>query len=193
MLQIPTLLFAVLFSVYVPSRSMECLLPRGALPTVRDCQDLTDAIAYLARFPGENNPKTWGRRLPSTTDTQNLPKIYWIVGRGPTTCAVHVDVNADDVFAIDTFRLSTVGLAAERVVSRCLVGERKIGLEYPSGGQHVYAKLVRTDAPFFLDLLDDSDVQSVLLLNGRGVLHSATVNHMGAAGGASNGSLRNIP
>lgn len=70
------------------SHAMECLPPRGNLPTVRDCRDLTDAIAYLARLPGENNLKTWGRRLPSTPDTQKVPKIYWIVGRGPTTCAV---------------------------------------------------------------------------------------------------------
>lgn len=167
---------------------MECLLPPGALPIVRHCQDLTDAIAYLSRLPEENNLKTWGRRLPSTANSQKVPKIYWIVGRGPTTCAVHVDVNADDTFAVDTFRVKAVGLATERVVSRCLVGQRKIGLEYPSGGQHVYAKVVRTDSPFFLDFLGDANVERVPLLSGRGVLKSATISLTGGRGGAFNHS-----
>lgn len=167
---------------------MECLPPRGALPTVKDCRDLTNAILYLASLPGENNMKTWGRRLPSTPDTQKVPKIYWIVGRGPTTCAVHVDVNADDIFAVDTFRVSTVGMAAERIVDRCLVGEGQIGLEYPGVERYVYAKIVRTDAPLFFDLLGDSDVQSLPLLNGTGVLQSAAISLTGGIRRMSNSS-----
>ena len=89
--------------------------------------------------------KEWGRELPTTLDTQKVPKVFWISGRGPTTCAIHVDVDAYNPTAVDSFRFSDVASAAEEVIAQCLVRpNRKIGLAYPSGVDgHVYAK-VRT-------------------------------------------------
>ena len=124
----------------------------------------------------------------STEDTQNIPKVYWIGGRGPTTCAIHVDVNPEELLAVETFRVRSVGLAAERIVSRCLVRERKTGLDYPGTAEHVYARIVRTDAPFDIDLVENSDVQSVPLLNGTGILRSVTVSAGGVIGIGSNGT-----
>ena len=77
--------------------------------------------------------KAWGRRLPTTLETQKVPKVFWISGRGPTTCAIHVDVDAYDLFAVDDFRLSDVASAGEEVVAQCLSAKSKIGLAYPAG------------------------------------------------------------
>ena len=86
--------------------------------------------------------KVWGRELPTTTETQQVPKVFWIAGRGPTTCAIHVDVDAFSPFAVDSFRLSDVASAAEEVIAQCLVPQRKTGLAYPVVADgHVYAKV----------------------------------------------------
>ena len=86
--------------------------------------------------------RAWGRGLPTTADTQKVPKVFWISGRGPTTCAVHVDVDAYIPWAVDDFRLSDVAAAGEQVLAQCLMARNKIGLEYPAGlDGHVYAKV----------------------------------------------------
>ena len=86
--------------------------------------------------------KSWGRRLPTTLGTQKVPKVFWISGRGPTTCAIHVDVDSYDLFAIDDFRLVDVARAGEEVVAQCLSAKSKIGLAYPAGSDgHVHAKV----------------------------------------------------
>lgn len=87
---ISLLTVVVMYCIY-GALSTECFHARSALPIVHECQDLTQAIAYLSRLPNENNVKAWGRRLPTGPETQNVPKVYWIVGRGPKTCAVHVE------------------------------------------------------------------------------------------------------
>lgn len=85
------LVAVVLSTIYGVALSTECFHARSALPIIRECQELTDAIAYLSRLPNENNVKAWGRHLPTGPDTEKVPKVYWIVGRGPRTCAVHVE------------------------------------------------------------------------------------------------------
>ena len=86
--------------------------------------------------------KAWGRGLPTTLDTQKVPKIFWISGRGPSTCAIHVDVDAYDLFAVDDFRLADVASAGEQVVSQCLAAKSKVGLAYPAGADgYVHAKV----------------------------------------------------
>ena len=86
--------------------------------------------------------RAWGRGLPTTLDTQKVPKVFWISGRGPTTCAIHVDVDAYDTFAVDHFRLSDVASGAEDVIAQCLVPKSKVGLAYPAGPDgHVHAKV----------------------------------------------------
>ena len=126
------------------SRAAICTSPLGPLPTINDCQDIADAVSFLSRLPRENNMKAWGRGLPTTDDTQKVPKIFWISGRGPVTCAIHVDVDAYDLWAVDDFRLSDVASAAEEVIAQCLIPRRKVGLAYPAGVDGlVYAKVRR--------------------------------------------------
>ena len=127
------LLLSTSFTIYKLSRGAICITAPSLLPTVNDCNDLVDAISWLSRLPGENNMKAWGRRLPTTLDTQKVPKVFWISGRGPTTCAIHVDVDAYDLFAVDDFRLSDVASAGEEVVAQCLSAKSKVGLAYPAG------------------------------------------------------------
>ena len=166
-----------LSSLCTVAQCLRCISPPGALPTLPDCRDLTNAIAYVSRLPGENVRKSWGRRLPETPDTVNLPRVYWLSGRGPSTCAVHVDVSADDYLAVDEFRLRSVGVAAERVVAQCLLRLSQIGFSYPSPSHHVYAKIVRTDNPFLSELMRNSTVQSLHFPNMTNLLQSVSVSH----------------
>ena len=143
-LHFPFLVLFASFANFTLSRVAICTSARHLLPTISDCKDIAEAVSWLSRMPEENNMKAWGRRLPTTPDTQKVPKVFWISGRGPTTCAIHVDVDAYDTFAVDDFRLSDVALAAEDVIDQCLVAKSKIGLAYPAGADgHVHAK-VRT-------------------------------------------------
>lgn len=152
--------------------------PPGALPTLSDCRDLTNAIDYVSHLPGENVPRSWGRNRPETPETVRLPKVYWLGGRGPATCAVIVDVSADDYLAVDYFRLRSVGVAAERVVAQCLLRRNQIGLSYPGSGRRVFAKIVRKDSPFPPDLLRNSTVQSLQVPNMMNLLQSVSVSSL---------------
>lgn len=173
MLRCLLILLPLMFVPHVVSKGIRCTDAKGPLPTIKHCNELTEAIDMLSRLPGENNMRAWGRRLPTTDLTQNLPKVFWIAGRGPTTCAVHVDVDEDDYFAVDDFRVRSVGMAAGRVVAQCLVARGKIGLAYPGQG-HVYVRIVRTDTPFELNVVDPSRVQSLALPNSTDTLQIAT-------------------
>ena len=142
MFRFPLLLLSASFTIYTCSRAAICTSVRGALPTLKDCKDIAEAVSWVSRLPGENNMKAWGRRLPTTLDTEKVPKVFWISGRGPTTCAIHVDVDAYDTWAVDNFRLSDVASAAEEVISQCLVPKSKVGLAYPAGADGaVHAKV----------------------------------------------------
>ena len=136
------LLLSNLFTLYTVSQAAICVAARGLLPTIKDCEDLTTAITYLSRLPGENNVRAWGRRLPTTLETQKVPKVFWISGRGPSTCAISVDVDSYDLFAIDDFRLADVASAGDEVIAQCLSAKRKVGLAYPAGPDgHVHARV----------------------------------------------------
>ena len=130
--------------IYGLSQAVICTPARGLLPTISDCTDIVEAIKWLSRMQGENTMRAWGRGLPTTADTQKVPKVFWISGRGPTTCAVHVDVDAYDLWAVDDFRLSDVALAGEQVVAQCLRAKSKVGLAYPAGVDGlVHAKVMK--------------------------------------------------
>lgn len=169
----------LLSSLCTVAQCLRCMPPPGILPNLPDCRDLTNAIAYVSRLPGENVRKSWGRGLPETPDTVRLPKVYWLSDRGPTTCAVHVDVSADDYLAVDEFRLRSVGVAAERVVAQCLLRLSQIGLSYPSSSRHVYAKIIRTDSPLFpSEMLRSSTIQSLQFPNVTNLLQSVSVSFL---------------
>lgn len=128
--------------MYTYSQAAICTAARGLLPTISDCNELIEAITWLSRIPGENNMKAWGRRLPTSLDTQKVPKVFWISGRGPTTCAIHIDVDPYDLWAVDDFRLADVATVGEEVVAQCLSAKNKVGLAYPAGADgHVHAKV----------------------------------------------------
>lgn len=144
MFRFPLLLLYASFTIYTHSQAAICMDPRGPLPTIKDCEDIAEAVTYLSRLPGENDKKAWGRQLPTTPDTEKLPKVFWISGRGPITCAINVDVDGYDTLAVDDFRVSDVASAAKNVIAECLVPRRKVGLAYPAGADgHVHAR-VRT-------------------------------------------------
>ncbi len=159
MFRISLLLLSAWFSIYKLSQAAICTAARGPLPTVKDCTDLTDAIKWLSSLPNENNVKAWGRRLPTTLDTQKVPKVFWISGRGPTTCAVHVDVDSYDLWAVDNFTLSDVASAGQEVVAQCLSAKSKVGLAYPAGPDgEVHAKVRRRT-----DLFDWNSILDICL------------------------------
>ena len=63
----------------------------------------------------------------------------------PTTCGVHLDVEASEPWAVETFALLDVGQAAEAVVERCLLRRELVGWEAVGGGRRVQVRLVRVD------------------------------------------------
>ncbi len=86
-------------------------------------------------------------------------------------------MNPTNPFAVDSFRQRSVGLAAERVVDRCIIRQGLLGLDWPSPAERVYAKIVRTDAPGPLMSLGALEVQkNVSLPNTTSVLQVATGN-----------------
>lgn len=185
----------ILATLCPKSLEIECFHARSALPNISHCQELTNAIAWLSRMPGENNVRAWGRRLPTTAETQELPKVYFIDGPAiSTTCTVKVDVDRTDSFAVDSFRLSDVAAASARVVDECLVGQRLIGLDYPSEAGHVYVKIIRTDAPAELELPRKLEIQNLSLPNSASVLHIISGKIMVKQKGTprANGSLGQI-
>ena len=173
----------------------ECFRARSALPVLFHCQDLVDAIDHLARMPGENEVKAWGRRVPSTGPyTEHLPKVYYIQGQTLyTTCAVKVDVDRLDYFAVDSFRQSDVARSSGKVVDRCLLSQGMIGLDYPSVEGHVYVTIVRIDAPAVLEFSRIHHVQNISLPNSTSVLRIASGDAVINGGGVGhNGTSRKI-
>lgn len=163
--------FLLLALLLLFSQAIECFRALTALPVLYHCQDLIDAIVYLARQPGEDDVKAWGRRLPSTLYTQKVPKLYHILGPViQTTCAVKVDVDRDDFLASDDFRQSDVARSAGMVVSGCLRARRLVGLDYPGEGGHVYAMIIRADGPWGLETAGGYEVRNVSLPNTNNVL-----------------------
>ncbi|KAL8817958.1 MAG: hypothetical protein Q9191_008043 [Dirinaria sp. TL-2023a] len=156
----------------------ECFHTRSALPVLFHCRDLTNAIAWLAHQPGENDLKSWGRHLPTTARTQSLPKLYYIVGAVlRTTCAVQVDVDQTDALAVDSFRQSDVAVSASNVVDRCLVRQQLLGSDFPGEAAHVYVMILRIDASARLELSRAHDVQDVKLPGSADVLRILTGYH----------------
>ena len=139
----------ILLLYYLPFTSaIICLASHRLLPTPKDCHELIDALEYLARFPPYNTPHTWSRHLEDTSSSRKLPKDYWLQGRGPSTCAIHIDVVPWNLDAEESFELRTVASLGEVVVEQCVVRRRQLGLAYPGLRELVQARIVRTDAPW---------------------------------------------
>ncbi|KAI4154437.1 MAG: hypothetical protein L6R39_001378 [Caloplaca ligustica] len=142
-----TLLVLILVLSLPFCSALRCFRPPDALPARRDCRAIIAGIDWVSTRPSENYPRAWGRHLHTTSTTENLPKLFQIEGRRPPNlCAVEVDVDPLDIYAIDTFRLTDLTAASRKVYWECLMGKAMIGLEYPSpeeGEKKVWAKLVR--------------------------------------------------
>ncbi len=135
-------------SLLPPSSPLRCFRPPppSLLPSRRDCRAIIAGIEWVSTRPSENYPRSWGRHLPATSTTENLPKVFTIEGRRPPNlCAVEVDVDAEDIYEVNVFSLTDLTAAARRVYQNCLMGRGKIGLDYPMAGGKVWGKLLRIE------------------------------------------------
>lgn len=123
-----------------------CHPPRGGiLPLTYHCQELVHRILESSRTPHGMATKEWGRNLDNTATTIHLPKIYWIAGAGPRTCAVVVDVDMHTPDAVERFNLGDVGHAAEHIESACLFRKGEVGTERVGAAKRVEVRLERVD------------------------------------------------
>ncbi|KAL8861914.1 MAG: hypothetical protein Q9178_001783 [Gyalolechia marmorata] len=123
---------------------------RGQLPILDHCQELVYALTYASGLPANLKAKEWGRGLRSTDFTEHLPKVYWLPGRGPQTCAVSLDVDPLYPEAREVFKLADIAVAATRIINLCLIGRRQVGRDFLGPTGKVIGKLVRTDAPMII-------------------------------------------
>ncbi|KAL8834916.1 MAG: hypothetical protein Q9176_007210 [Flavoplaca citrina] len=139
----------LLLSILPFTTPLDCYAPPAgtSLPLLPHCQELVYALLYTSRLPHKNDAKTWGRNLRSTDFTEYLPKVYWLPGRGPRSCAINLDVDPLHPDAKEIFRISDIARAATRIVNICLIGRREVGRDALGAGGRVWARLVRTDAP----------------------------------------------
>ena len=162
-----------LLSVLPWTKAYYCTPPRSLLPTPKDCHELIDALESLSRLPPFNAAKTWSRNVEDTVTTQQLPKDYWVQGRGPSTCAIHIDiVPYGNINAEDSFDLRSVANAGEIVIEQCLVRRRNLGTEYPGRKENIQVRIVRTDAPWLKGKI--TNVTNVLRLGNGTSLFVAT-------------------
>ncbi|KAL8859872.1 MAG: hypothetical protein Q9178_003705 [Gyalolechia marmorata] len=142
---LPTLLS--LLSLFTLSSSYVCFPPFGPLPTYHDCITLMNALDILSHQPDADIAKHWGRHVPTTAHSENLPRWYYVEEelQPPTTCAVVVDVDGMELSYVETFSLRDVVEAAHIAFFECLVERAQIGLDFPAEWGHVYAKMMRMD------------------------------------------------
>lgn len=133
--------------LFLLTNGYTCLQSTTPLPPFRDCRIIIAGLEWVSAQPLERNPRDWGRAIPSTKTTEPLPRYFMIQGRKPPNeCAVQLDVDPIDYYAVDTFSLAAVAQAARVVYWGCLVGKGMVGLEYPNLNQkRVWAKLIRLD------------------------------------------------
>ncbi len=106
--------------------------PQGSLlPTRNDCRHVINAIIYAANRPHGNDPKEWGRNLPTGGKFERLPRTYQLQAEG-NTCAVEIDVDTSlplHDFVRETFTLMEAAHSALRIWEKCLGSERRLGME----------------------------------------------------------------
>lgn len=144
------------------------------LPIPAHCRDLAGALTYAASLPRGNDLKKWGRSLPSAGATENLPKIYWLAGRGPTTCAVELDAVPTNPDAVEEFGLKVVAEAAAMIVNICVYGQSRVGNETLGPTKGVVAELRRTDTPRFR-IWHKGEFERLALANGAELLAASII------------------
>lgn len=126
MLRYRGLLLTVAFCLYSTSLAVECF--SGVLPDFMDCQILISTLFYLSRMPGQNDPKEYGRTVQSDMYSEKIPKLYYLHGPEEYNCAILVDVDAADYYAVDTFRIEDLAVVGNTVFVNCLLSQGKLGL-----------------------------------------------------------------
>ncbi|KAL8737704.1 MAG: hypothetical protein Q9181_001422 [Wetmoreana brouardii] len=126
-------------------------------------------------MPHVNEPKTYGRGLRSEGAMESLPKVYWLGGLGPNTCAVHLDADNHFPDAHETFRFQDLALAARKAVNVCLEGRRCLGSDSLGFTHHVIANIVRAPPP--LSLQSSKGLKVLSAVHEKGELLAA--NEMG--------------
>ena len=125
MLSFQEFLLTITFCLYSASSALECY--SGILPDLADCQILIGALYDLSRMPGQNDPKEYGRTMESSIYSEKIPKVFYLSGPEDYNCALFVDVEITDYYAIDTFRIQDLAWAANAVFAVCLVTEGRLG------------------------------------------------------------------
>ena len=161
-----------LFYLLTPTQSYTCTLPHSRLPTTSDCHELIDALEGLSHLHPFNIPKLWSRSVEDTLTTLKLPKDYWLQGRGPSTCAIHVDAVPWNTSAEETFSLASASIVAEIIVEQCLIRGKKLGWAYPGPREQVQVKILRTDSPWLRRKV--SEVRRVAVVGNGTILFEAT-------------------
>ena len=147
-----TAILYLLFSI-AQVHSLTCYTPpRGTpLPITVHCRELANAIIYAGNLPEYRAPRSWGRGLQDNETATKIPKLYWLPGRGPSSCALQIDVQPPNVFAVEKFTLTDVGVAAAMIINFCLIENRKLGLESLGETKQVDAVMMRADGPMLPD------------------------------------------
>lgn len=126
MLSFQEFLLTITFCLYSTSSALECYT--GSLPNLPDCQILIAALYQLSHMPGQNEPKEYGRTMQSDIYSEKIPKVYYLSGPENYNCALFVDVQITDYYAVDTFRLEDLANAASAVFTVCLVTQARLGM-----------------------------------------------------------------
>ncbi|KAL8941857.1 MAG: hypothetical protein Q9216_002001 [Gyalolechia sp. 2 TL-2023] len=177
------------FLILLPTLSLAwvCYPPPHLIPDRVDCVALILGLEHLATQPADEAVKRWGRHLPTTPRTEQLPRWYYLVDERlpPASCAVLVDAMESEPDVVADFRLEDVARAAKTIYSQCLVSRGQVGLEFPTEEYRVVARLQRLDG-FPSRLLrigtgdgtgeEDQDeskgeIRREMLPNGMGVLY----------------------
>lgn len=124
--------------------------PQGTLlPNRNDCRKVINAIIYAANRPHGNDPKEWGRNLPTGGKFEHLPRTYQLQAER-NTCAVELDVDPSLAlrdFVRETFTLMDAAHAALRIWEKCLGSERRLGMERVGAAEQVIVKITKSDLP----------------------------------------------
>ncbi|KAL9606009.1 MAG: hypothetical protein Q9179_000797 [Wetmoreana sp. 5 TL-2023] len=159
-----TRVWLVLLFILHIALSLRCYPPPAGnhLPTLGHCQELVLRMLHASFMPHVNEPKTYGRGLQNEGAMESLPKIYWLGGLGPSTCAVHLDADNNFPDARETFRFQDLALAARKTVNVCLEGRRYLGSDSLGFTHHVVAKIVRAPSALWLQSSEGLKVLSAV-------------------------------
>ncbi|KAL8964241.1 MAG: hypothetical protein Q9197_006983, partial [Variospora fuerteventurae] len=128
----PLLVSLLIFLIPSTTTALTCTPPPSVPPPRRDCRAIIAGLRWLSTLPHERGTRSWGRHMASASGTgsETLPRVFRIEGRRPpNVCAVEVDVDPLDLYAVDVFSLEELMRAAARVYAVCLEGRGLVGRE----------------------------------------------------------------